>query len=159
MTGEPFGKIYVFRFTFPLYVYVYVLSFSVVSDSVTPWTTAHQTPLSMELSRQELQRRFAISSSRGSSQPRDKSCVFCIAGRFFTWWAIWEALCYSYRYLKLILRACWDKGSNEGNKMGGGTNEPLSNREELESHTNFLDGLACGSASRNARKMQLKPNS
>ena len=43
--------------------------------------------------------------------------------------------------------------------MGRGTNEPLSNREELESHTNFLDGLACGSASRNARKMQLKLNS
>ena len=64
---------------------VCVLSHSVVSDAETPWTTAHQTPLSMEISRQELQRRFAISSSRGSSQPRDKSCVFCIAGRFFTW--------------------------------------------------------------------------
>ena len=138
---------------------VCVLSHSVVSDSVTPWTIAHQIHLSMELSRQELRRRFAISSSRGSSQPRDRSCVFCIAGRFFTWWAVREALCYSYRYLKLILRACWDKGSNEGNKMGRGTNEPLSNREELESHTNFLDGLACGSASRNARKMQLKLNS
>ena len=103
--------------------------------------------------------KFAISSSRGSSQPGDRSCVFCIAGGFFTWWVVWEALCYSYRYLKLILRACWDKGSNEGNKMGGRTNEPLSSREELESHANFLDGLACGSASRNARKMQLKPNS
>ena len=105
---------------------VCVLSHSVVSDSVTPWTIAHQIHLSMELSRQELRRRFAISSSRGSSQPRDRSCVFYIAGRFFTWWAVREALCYSYRYLKLILRACWDKGSNEGNKMGRGTNEPLS---------------------------------
>ena len=36
----------------------------------------------------------AISFSRGSSQPRDQtciSCVFCIAGRFFTCWAIREA--------------------------------------------------------------------
>ena len=29
------------------------ISHSVVSDSVTPWTTAHQAPLSMEFSRQE----------------------------------------------------------------------------------------------------------
>ena len=36
MTGEPFGKIYVVRFTFPLYVYVYVLSCSVVSDPLQP---------------------------------------------------------------------------------------------------------------------------
>ena len=37
----------------------------------------------------------AISSTRGSSQPRDQthiSCVSCITGRFFTWWAIREAL-------------------------------------------------------------------
>ena len=36
----------------------------------------------------------AISSSKESSQPRDQthvSCVSCIAGRFFTQWAIWEA--------------------------------------------------------------------
>ena len=30
-----------------------VLSCSVVPDSVTPWTVAHQTPLSVEFSRQE----------------------------------------------------------------------------------------------------------
>ena len=33
--------------------------------------------------------------SRGSSQPKDRtliSCVSCIAGRFFTHWATWEAL-------------------------------------------------------------------
>ena len=33
----------------------------------------------------------AISSSRASSQPRDQTQVFCIAGRFFTIWAIKEA--------------------------------------------------------------------
>ena len=34
----------------------------------------------------------AIPFSRGSSQPRDQTQVFCIAGRFFTNWAIREAL-------------------------------------------------------------------
>ena len=37
----------------------------------------------------------AISCSRGSSQPRDQTCiphVSCIAGRLFTTSAIWEAL-------------------------------------------------------------------
>ena len=33
----------------------------------------------------------AISFSRGSSQPRDQTLVSCIAGRFFTIWAIREA--------------------------------------------------------------------
>ena len=33
----------------------------------------------------------AISSSRGSSWPRDQTQVFCIAGRFFTVWATREA--------------------------------------------------------------------
>ena len=38
--------------------------------------------------------RVAMSSSRGSSWPRDWTrvpCVFCTAGIFFTHWAIWEA--------------------------------------------------------------------
>ena len=30
-------------------------------------------------------------SSRGSSRPRDQTQVSCIAGRFFTIWATWEA--------------------------------------------------------------------
>ena len=34
----------------------------------------------------------AIPFSRGSSQPRDRTWVFCIAGRFFTIWAAMEAL-------------------------------------------------------------------
>ena len=39
--------------------------------------------------------RVAMPISRGSSQPRDQtwvSYVSCIAGRFFTSWATWEAL-------------------------------------------------------------------
>ena len=41
----------------------------------------------------------AISLSKGSSWPRDQthvSCVFCIAGRFFTCWAIREEIHYTY---------------------------------------------------------------
>ena len=34
----------------------------------------------------------AISSSRGSSQPRNRACVSCIAGRFFTYWGIREGI-------------------------------------------------------------------
>ena len=37
----------------------------------------------------------AISLSRASSQPRDQTCIFYIAGGFFTTWAIREFLLYS----------------------------------------------------------------
>ena len=33
----------------------------------------------------------AMPSSRGSSRPRDRTWIFCIAGRFFTVWATGEA--------------------------------------------------------------------
>ena len=36
-------------------------------------------------------RVVAISSSRGSSQPRDQTWIYCIAGKVFTSWATWEA--------------------------------------------------------------------
>ena len=66
----------------------------------TPWTAAHQAPLSMGFSRQEywsglplhtvhviLQARIlewvALPFSRGSSQPRDQTQVSWIAGRSF----------------------------------------------------------------------------
>ena len=54
---------------------------------VTPWTLAHQAPLSMGLPRQEYWSGLPFSLSRGSSQPRDQThicCVSCITGRFFT---------------------------------------------------------------------------
>ena len=41
----------------------------------------------------------AMPSSRGSSLPKDPAgvyCISCIAGRFFTHWAIWEAPFYMY---------------------------------------------------------------
>ena len=59
----------------------------------TPWTIAHQAPLSMEFSRQEYWSGLPFSSSRGSFPPRDwthVSYVSCTAGRFFNCWAIGE---------------------------------------------------------------------
>ena len=59
---------------------------SVVSDSATPWTVAHQAPLSMGFSRQDYLGWVAMPSSRGSSLLRDREQVSRFAGRFFTTW-------------------------------------------------------------------------
>ena len=50
-----------------------VLSRSVVSDSVTPWTIARQAPLSMGTLQTRTLEWVAMPSSRGSSQPRDQT--------------------------------------------------------------------------------------
>ena len=56
-----------------------------MSDSSgTPWTVALQAPLSMGFSRQEYWKWIAISFSRGSSPPRDRTHISCIANKFFT---------------------------------------------------------------------------
>ena len=60
--------------------------FSRVPFFVTPWTVAHQTPLSMGFPGKNIE-WVAIPFSRGSSWPRDWAQVSCIAGRFFTVWA------------------------------------------------------------------------
>ena len=55
--------------------------------TVTPWTIARQAPLPMGILQARILEWVAISFSRGSSQPRDQTRVFCIAGRLFTLWA------------------------------------------------------------------------
>ena len=45
-------------------------------------------PLSVGFSRQEYWNGLPFSFSRESSQPRDWTCVSCIAGRLFTLWAL-----------------------------------------------------------------------
>ena len=57
-----------------------MLSRSVVSDSVTPWTVACKTSLSMGILQARIQEWVAMHSSRGSSQPRDRIQVSHIAG-------------------------------------------------------------------------------
>ena len=68
------------------------VSLSVVSDSATPWTVAHQAPVSMWILQARMLEWVAIPFSRGSSWPRDQTGFLALAGRFFTSWATREAL-------------------------------------------------------------------
>ena len=66
------------------------------------WTVAHQAPLSTGFPPARILQCVAISSSRGSSRPRDPTCVSWIscAGRHILYhWANWEALydCYVHQ--------------------------------------------------------------
>ena len=51
---------------------------------LTPWTVAHQAPLSREFPRQEYWSGLPLPSLGDLPQPRDQTLVSCIAGRFFT---------------------------------------------------------------------------
>ena len=48
----------------------------------TPWAVAHQAPLSMEIPQARILEWVAMSSSRGSSQPKGQIQVSHIAGGF-----------------------------------------------------------------------------
>jgi len=62
----------------------------------TPWTVAYQAPQSMEFS--PVLQWVAISFSKGSSQPRDRTQVSHTAGRHFTVWASREAYIDVYKF-------------------------------------------------------------
>ena len=49
----------------------------------TPWTIVHQAPLSMGILQARILEWIPMSSSRGSSQPRDQIQVSLIAGRLY----------------------------------------------------------------------------
>ena len=73
---------------------VKVKSFSRVLLFATPWAVAYQTPSSMGFSRQEywsVLEWVAISFSKRSSRPRDRTEVSRLAGRCFTLWTTREA--------------------------------------------------------------------
>ena len=53
--------------------------FSCVQLCVTPWTVARQAPLSMGIFQARILKWVAMPSSRGSSQPRDQTCVSCVS--------------------------------------------------------------------------------
>ena len=71
-------------------IYVCV-SRSVMSDFMTPWTVAPPGSSVHGILQARILEWVAISFSRVSSPPRDQIWVSCIAGRFFTIWAIREA--------------------------------------------------------------------
>ena len=52
--------------------------------TATPWTGAHQAPLSMGILQARILEWVATSSCRGTFQPGDQTGVSCIAGEFFT---------------------------------------------------------------------------
>ena len=65
----------------------YIYKLSRVQLSVNPWTAAHRTPLFMESLQATVLEWVALPFSRGSSRPRDQTCVSrvsFIAGDFFT---------------------------------------------------------------------------
>ena len=77
---------------------------------VTPWTVAHQAPLCMGIFQARTLEWVPMLFSRGSSQPRDRTQVSHIAGRFLTIWATREALLTSVRYQKnhnTLTRKIW----------------------------------------------------
>ena len=59
---------------------------STIQLFVTPWTIAHQVPLSMGLLRQEYWSGLPFPSPGDLPHSRtvSRTCVFCISGRFFT---------------------------------------------------------------------------
>ena len=72
---------------------------SVVSNSfATPWTVAHQAPLSVWILQARILERVAISFSRESSQPRQQTCGSCIGRWILSHWATWEADVFLFRY-------------------------------------------------------------
>ena len=69
----------------------------------TPWTAALQAPLPLGILQARTLEWVAVPVSRGSSQPRDRTKVSRIAGRFFTTWAPKEALLSHVSYCIYII--------------------------------------------------------
>ena len=69
-------------------VKVKVKSLSRVRLFATPWSVAYQAPLSMGFFQAIVLEWIAISFSRRSSQPRDRTTVSRIVDRRFTVWAL-----------------------------------------------------------------------
>ena len=59
---------------------------------VTPWAVSVQAPLSMGILQARILEWFAMTSSRGSSQPRDWTQVSHIVDGFFTVWATGKSM-------------------------------------------------------------------
>ena len=55
-----------------------LICFSYVQLFASPWTVAHQAPLSIGILQARILEWVAMPSSRGSSQPRDQTYVLCL---------------------------------------------------------------------------------
>ena len=95
-----------------------------------------QAPLSMEFSRKRILEWVAIPSSRGSSQPRDRTCVFCICcfGRqiFFFFTTVppeWEGQKTEKTvstWVQRLPREMWQKAWRQGRKGRWGKDTPVN---------------------------------
>ena len=79
-----------------------------VTSLCDPMDCSLPAPLSIKFSRQEYCSGLPFPPPGGSSQPRDRTQVFCIAGRFFTSWASREVLLYEL-HLWSYLHPLWSK--------------------------------------------------
>ena len=113
-------------------------SHSVMSDSLQPHgMPACQTPLPMEILQARILEWAVISFSRGSSQPKDPTQAFCIAGRLLAILADnWES-----RFLGRLIRSPGFPRRRKGDP------EPWRRRKESgalkEKRTKFISTLLC----------------
>ena len=85
-----------------MYVCVCVCVCVFVQLCPTPWTVAHQVPLSMEYSRQEYWSGLLFPYSRGSSWPRERTQISCF-GR----WSHFRNPNWGFTVCNLSLTSCW----------------------------------------------------
>ena len=94
-------------------VCVCVCVFSHIQLFVTPWTVAHGSSVH-RISQARILEWITISSSRGSSQSRDRtlvSHVFCTGRQILYHWATWEAHWATCKYVNAEPRTHWFIGS------------------------------------------------
>ena len=95
---------------------VKVKSLSLVWLFVTPWTVAYQAGSSVHgILPARVLEWVAISFARGSSWPRDRTQVSCLAGRRFNLWATREALgrAYTWDFSLCTASLIWSVHSHE----------------------------------------------
>ena len=86
------SEVDIFSWQYNVCVYAHLLSHAQLS--VTPQTVARKAPLSMRILQARILEWVAYSFSRGSSQPKDQTwvfCISCIAGGISNHWTIGEA--------------------------------------------------------------------
>ena len=80
-----------------------VLSHSVMSDPLQPCGLSPPGSSVRGILQARILEWVVMSSSRGSSQPRDWTQVSCVAGVFFTIWATREGLKVAFVYLNILI--------------------------------------------------------
>jgi len=117
---------------------------SVMSDSATPWTVAHQAPLSMELCRKKYWSGLPFPTSRGSSWLMDwthVSCVSFIGRRILYPRATWESPRAHVSQLKKQ-KPCMLQGRSQGPQLRPGTAKYISKKEKEASNLKYVVSFA-----------------